>query len=92
MSTKRLEEDFIELKHHQYKTPIYETREECWQDLHNYLDTHAKWNLVFLRESPQVYSEKEFDTKKVINRGFVRFSVSPVKYDNTLTIPSIGDS
>lgn len=88
---KKVEEDYIVLEHHWYKVPkeLSTTRESCWQALADYLEKYAKWNMVFLREGPQVISELDYDTKEQVHVGFIRFSVSPVKYENTIDIPNI---
>lgn len=86
----KLEEDYTVLESHFFQTPIYETSEEAWRDLVKYLEKHAKWNMVFLREVPNVIHEFNKETQVENYIGVVRFAVSPVKYDDSIHIPIIG--
>ena len=62
--------------HHYYRTPIEcDTAEKCWEDLSAYLEKYAKGKLLCFKEVPKVFSERDFDTKKTVHRGFVRFTV-----------------
>jgi hypothetical protein len=71
-----------------YNTYNYPTREECWEDLGKYLkELHEKGD-IWLREVPEVISETDFDTKEVINQGFVRGVVVPCT--KTLNLTTMG--
>ncbi len=90
--TKKLEEDYTVLEPYWYRTEIGESEVDCWRDLAKFLEDHAKWNMVFLREGPVV--ESNYDIRRQVTEyvGYVRFMRSPVKYEETLYLPSLGEA
>lgn len=64
-----------ELEPHYFRTsPDCETREECWQEIAEYLAKNASNRLVFFRDTPEVITERDFDTKRERHAGYVRFN------------------
>jgi hypothetical protein len=63
------------------------------QIIHSYADG----KLTYVRAKPEAMSEVDFDTKKVLHRGYVRFSFKnePGEWmypDVSMKIPSIGEA
>lgn len=80
-----------EAKHQDYLTKVYYTEEEAWIDLEDYMKKNMEYHMLFLRVSPEVSREYNYDTKKKEYRGYVRFSsFGKLKDSNTIAIPSLG--
>lgn len=78
--------------HFHYQTEVYDTALEAWDDLEKYLKSTADGYTLWMRNSPEVSYDYDFDTKKKTYRGFVRFSRWGEKIDGTtINIPSLGN-
>ena len=87
--------DIYEVPYHYYSTELYDTEAEAWQDLMDYIKPLIDDHWVWFRVPPEVNSNFEYNTKKTVYQGFVRFIINPkalgLDKDN-ITIPTIGEA
>lgn len=87
--------DEFEIKIEYCQTPVFDTPQEAWQYLADYIKPLVEDHWVYFRTYPQVDSQYLFDHKKTVYQGFTRFIIDPKPlglHSDELKIPSLGSA